>query len=65
MGAKIASIHFLYTVLKTVCNFNFEKCCHFNFCDYDKLIRNLLLTHSFYIFTMFRMKEIFQVNIQN
>lgn len=55
----------LYMVLNSVCNFTFEKCCHFNFCDSYKLIKNLLLTHSFYIFTMFTMKEIFQVNIQN
>lgn len=33
VGAKMASIHFLYTVLNLVCNFNYKKCCHFNFCD--------------------------------
>lgn len=41
-----------------------RKCCHFNSSDNDKLIR-LLLTCSLYVYTMFTMKETFQVNIQN
>lgn len=50
-----------YSFLKYGFEFEFailtlRKCCHFNFCDNDKLIRNLLLTRSLYICTMLTMK---------